>query len=128
MVTTIYCLAVLLFCAAFYSTSPVATCRQLISTAQIAVRTIVDQNLDDAAKEKATQVAAINMLKNSFFLLIKLTITLGVALLPLWLADVAGFADLSSTIEFSLRIDVLIITTIVVTAIVFFGRQFISKQ
>ena len=128
MVVIIYCLAVLLFCAAFYFTHVVATCKDIIVVAKASVETLSDKSLDDDAKEKATQAAAIKMIKNAFVLLIKIVITLGLTVLPLWLADTAGLASLDETSEFSLRIDVLVITTIVVTAIVFLWRKLFSPR
>ena len=128
MVMLIYCLAVLFFCLAFYFTKVIKTCNQIIDISRQSVATITDKNLDDAAKEKATQAAAINMLKNGFSLLAKLMITLGLTVLPLWLADVAGLATSSETSKFAMRLDVLLITTIIVTAIVFIGRKLLSKE
>ena len=128
MITITYCLAVILFCTAFYFTHIIATCTQIIAVAQTSVVTIIDKNIDDATKEKATQAAAINLLKSSFFLLIKLAVTFGVTVLPLLLADIAGLASFSETSDFSLRFDVLFITTIVVTAIVFLGQKILSKR
>lgn len=128
MITIIYCLAVILFCVTFYFTKLLTTCTQIIVIAQQAMTTITDVNLNDAAKEKATQAAAINMLRNSFLLLIKFVIIISVTVLPLWLADMAGMAKFSETSEFALRLDVLLITTIVATAIVFIGRKLLRKQ
>lgn len=128
MITIIYCLAVILFCVTFYFTKLLTTCTQIIVIAQQAMTTITDVNLNDAAKEKATQAAAINMLRNSFLLLIKFVIIISVTVLPLWLADMAGMAKFSETSKFALRLDVLLITTIVATAIVFIGRKLLRKQ
>ena len=127
MITITYCLAVIFFCTAFYFTHMLTTCNQIITIAKTSVTTITDKNLDDAIKEKATQAAAVNMLKRSFFLLIKLAIIFCATVLPLWLADLAGLASFSDTSNFSLRIDVLLITTIIVTLIAFFWRKLLSK-
>ena len=123
-----YCLAVILFCVAFYFTKLLTTCKQIIVIALQAMTTITDVNLDDAAKEKATKAAAINMLKNSFSLVIKFLIIIGVTVLPLWLADVTGMVNFSVTSKFALRLDVLLITTIIAMAIVFLGRKLLNKQ
>jgi hypothetical protein len=123
MIIIVYCLAVLLFCLVFYYIRLVATCNQIIATAKQSVKTLSDKNLDDDAKEKATQAAAINMIKGWFVLVIKIVITFGMTLLPLWAADYAGLASFAESSEFSLRIDVLVITTVVVTVIVFVVRK-----
>lgn len=128
MVFITYCLAVILFCVAFYYTKLLATCGQIIIVAQQAVTTITDKSIDDDAKEKAAKAAAVNIFKSSFLLLFKMVITFGAAILPLFLADVTGLASFSETSEYALRLDVLLITTIVASAIVFLGRKLLSKQ
>lgn len=128
MVLAVYCLAVILFCAAFYFAKLVATCQQVISIAQTATKTIVSKELDDEAKEKATQEAAVSMIKAAFVLAIKLAIVIGLTVLPLWAADYAGLASLNATIEFSLRLDVLLITTVFVAAVVIMGRKLFGSQ
>jgi len=128
VVLAVYCLAVILFCAAFYFTKLVATCQQVIAIAQTAAKTIVSKELDDDTKEKATQEAAVNMIKAAFVLAVKLAIVLGLTVLPLWAADYAGLASLKATIEFSLRLDVLLITTVFVAAVVIMGRKLFGSQ
>jgi hypothetical protein len=123
-----YCLAVLLFCLAFYYTRLLATCSQVIVVAQQAVTTITDKNTDDDAKEEAAKAAAVSILKNSFILIFKIVITLGAAVLPLSLANITGLADFSETSEFALRLDVLLITTVIVSAAVFLGRKLLGKK
>ena len=128
MVFITYCLAVILFCVAFFFTKLLTTCSQIIILTQQAMSVVIDKNLDDAAKEKSAKDAAVNIFKNSFFLLLKILITFGAAILPLLLADITGMANFSETSEFALRLDVLLITTIVASAIVFIGRKLLSKQ
>jgi hypothetical protein len=123
-----YCLAVLLFCLAFYYTRLLATCSQVIVVAQQAITTITDKNTDDEAKEEAAKAAAVSILKNSFILIFKIVITLGAAVLPLSLANITGLANFSETSEFALRLDVLLITTVIVSAAVFLGRKLLGKK
>ena len=96
--------------------------------ARQAVATIIDKDLDDAAKEKETQAAAIDTLKNAFFLLMKLMVIFGAAAAPIWLADIAGIAELSEISAFALRLDILLITTTVASAIVLLGRKLSKKR
>ena len=128
MVIAIYCLAVLLFCAGFYFTHLLATCDQIIAIAKTSVKTLADKSLADDAKEMATQAAALAMLKGGFILVLKIAITFGVTLLPLWLGDITGLSSFAETSKFSLRIDVLVITTIAVTAIVMLWRKLFSQR
>ena len=128
MILLIYGLAVILFCLSFYYTHLAKTCSEIVTIAKEAVTTVSDRSLDDAAKEKATQDAAINMLKNSFVLLFKIFITFALTLLPIWLADIAELADFDATSKFALRIDVLVITTIVAMATVFIWRKLLKNK
>lgn len=128
MVLAVYCLAVIVFCAAFYFAKLVATCQQIISIAQTATKTIVSKELDDEAKEKATQEAAVSMIKAAVVLTIKLAIVIGLTVLPFWAADYAGLASLNATIEFSLRLDVLLSTTAFVAALVIMGRKIFGSR
>lgn len=128
MVIITYCLAVFLFCLAFYFTKLVTTCSEIIGITQRALATITDNSLDDAEKEKATKVAALTILKNSFLLVFKIVITFGATILPLLLADFTEIASFSETSKFALRIDVLLITTIVASVIVFLWQKLTTKQ
>ena len=128
MVLITYCLAVLSFCIAFYFTKPLITCSQITVIAKQAVTTITNKNIDDVTKEQATQAAAINILKNSFLLLFKFAGIFGAAVVPVWLADISGIAGSSESREFALRLDVLLITTIGVSAVVFLGIKLFREQ
>ncbi len=128
MVTITYCLAVILFCTAFYFTHILATCNKIISISRTSVTMISDANIDDDTKEKKIQAAAINMLKSSFILLVKLSIILSVTILPLWVADITGLAGFAETSRYSLRIDVLLVTTVVVTFAALIGRRVFGRQ
>jgi hypothetical protein len=128
MVIIVYCQAVLVFCVAFYFTKLVATCNQIIAIAQTAVKTIASKTLDDNAKEKATQEAAVSMLKCTFLLVTKLAVVLGLTVAPILLADSFELAGIEETSEFSLRLDVLLITTAVVTAVVCLWRKISSNR
>ena len=123
-----YCLAVILFCAAFYFTKLLTTCTQIIDISHQAIATIADKSRDDDVKEKAAKVAAVSIFRKSFSLSVKIVITLVATVFPLWLADITGMANFSETSEFALRLDVLLVTTIIVSIIVFFGRKLLSRQ
>ena len=61
--------------------------------------------------------------QRSLVLALKLALVLGLTVAPLWLADIAGLASMEETAAFSLRIDVLLITTVVVTVLVVGWRK-----
>ncbi|MBV1915446.1 MAG: hypothetical protein KUG72_08670 [Pseudomonadales bacterium] len=128
MILIIYCLAVILFCAAFYFTHMLNECKTIIAIGNDSFAMMNNKDLNDDTKEQFIQASAIKMLKSSFMLLIKIVITLGITVLPLLLADITEIADFSETSHYSLRIDVLLITTVVVTLFVFLGRKVFKKQ
>jgi len=128
MVIITYCLAVFAFCIAFYFTRPLATCSQIFVIVNQAVKTIANKNIDDATKEKTTQGAAIDILKNSFSLLFKFSGIFGAAVVPVWLADISEIVEFSEINAFALRLDVLLITTFVASAVVFLGIKLFRKQ
>lgn len=128
MVIITYSFAIFAFCIAFYFTRPLATCSQIIVIVNQAVKTIANKNVDDATKEKTTQVAAVDILKNSFSLLFKFSGIFGAAVVPVWLADMFGIVEFSEISAFVLRLDVLLITTFLASAGVFLGIKLFRKQ
>jgi len=114
IIAFVYVLVVLLFCLSFYFTRIVYTCRQVLSIARKSMGVLSDGNLDDLAKEKAIKKAALKMVKQCSVLFIKIFIILGVAVLPMWLADFMKLATLTETSQFAMRWDVLVITTLIV--------------
>jgi hypothetical protein len=123
MILATYCIAIVFFCITFYLTKLPATCNQIFDISKQAITTITDSELDDFAKESATQIAAISMLKKSFILLVKLSAIFGATILPILLADFVGIANYNDIGEFALRLDVLLITTLVASILFFTGRK-----
>ena len=74
---------------------------------------IRDDSLDDLAKEKAIQKAAINMIKQTLILFSKLVIVAMVSVSPVIIADSLSLIMLENFNRFVLRLDVLLITTVV---------------
>ena len=113
---------------AFYLTKPLATCGRIFVMAKRAGATIINENIDDVTKEKTTQAAGIIILKYFFLLLFKFVGIFAAALVPIWLADISEIAGFSETSAFALRFDVLLITTIVASAVVFLRIKLIRKK
>jgi len=92
-----------------------------------AVVVISSPDLDDAAKEKATQLAAVSMLKLNVVLIIKISIILCAAVAPILVADLLGYVTIEQVSSFSLRLDVLLITTVVVLTSIYVGKKALRK-
>ena len=128
MIVSVYAVTVLLFCLAFRFTRLIPTAMQAVTIARQAVETMSTTSLDDFAKEKAVQQAALKMITNCGQLFIKGAAIVAAAVLPIWLADILKLATVHDTSQFALRRDVLIVTTIVVMAAVMSWNKLRQNQ
>lgn len=119
----VYVVAVLLLCAGFYFARLAAAVRQIARVAAGAYATLRDGSLDDLAKEKAVQRSALEMVKQTVQLAVKLLVILLVTAFPVWLAVTLGWIGMDRFAQFALRIDVLLITTALMVAAVFTWRR-----
>ena len=119
----VYVSAVLLLCAGFYFAHLVEIVRHIAALAGRAYATMTDDSLDDLAKEKVVQRCAVQMLKHSVQLIVKLLVILLVTALPVWLASFLGWTDMETFAQFALRVDVLLITTAAVFVVVIVYRR-----
>ena len=79
--------------------------------------------MDDLEKEKTVQRCAVEMVKQSVALFVKLAVIMLVTVLPVWLASLLGWADIKTVGRFALRVDVLLITTAVIFILAVAYRQ-----
>lgn len=121
--SAVYVVAVLLLCAGFYLAHLVEIVRHIAALTGTAYATMTDDSLDDLAKEKAVQRCAIQMLKHSVQLIVKLLVILLVTAFPVWLASFLGWTDMETFAQFALRFDVLLITTAAVFVVVIVYRR-----
>lgn len=78
------------------------------------VKTIMfDKVIDDLEKEKAIQKSAIQMLKLSLIIIFKFALILAVTLMPVIIGEVFEITTSLEVVEFALRLDVLIATTVI---------------
>jgi hypothetical protein len=127
MIILTYSISVLLFCIIFLASKIVITCKLILNIANQAVKTISDSSLDDLEKEKLTQASAIAMSKQCIILTFKLAILLACTAAPIGLADIMGLADYDDSVNFALRIDVLIVTTVLLMLLVFLQKKLFKK-
>jgi hypothetical protein len=122
-VTAVYVLAVLLLCAGFYCAHLVEGVRHIAGVAGTAYSAMRDRSLDDLAKEKTVQRCALEMVKQTVRLSIKLLVILLAAAFPVWLANFLGWIDMQPFTRFALRVDVLLVTTAVMVIAVVANRK-----
>ena len=114
MVVLAAVLAIAAFLAAFTVLGIVATARQALTTTGNAVSVMRDLALSDLEKEKAVQSAALALLKAVWHLLWRFAVCLFLAVSLIWLFDLAGLAGVDDTFGFLSRVDVLIVSTLVI--------------
>ncbi len=124
MIILITAASVLAFIIAFSVFGIVPRAQKAIGVAQSTTATMRDQTLDDEAKETAVQAASLMLLKQFFGLLVFGILTLVAAYIPLFLADMAGLAPAQTVLDFMLRLDVILITSAVLIALVVGFRRF----
>lgn len=123
LIVAVYLLVLLLFCAGFYFMHPVKTLQQAGQAARTAYSTMTDASLDDYIKEQTVQRCAIELAKQAVSLTVKLAVVLFISAVPVLLASVAGLMEADAFGRFALRLDVLLITTLVLLALVFAHRR-----
>lgn len=122
-IAAVYVLAVLLLCVGFYFAHLVEGVRQIAGVAGAAYSAMRDRSLDDLEKEKAVRRCALEMVKQTVRLSVKLLVILLAAAFPVWLANFLGWIDMEAFTRFALRVDVLLVTTAVIIIPVVAHRQ-----
>jgi hypothetical protein len=101
---------------------------QVLDTLRTALNVLADRAADDATKERATQRAAIGLLRQTVVIALKGAATVAVALLPAWGADALDLVSWEDTMAFSLRGDVLSVTTVALIGIWFVSSRWFSRD
>ena len=123
IVTAVYIVTVLLLCVGIYFARLGRTLQQVAEAAKTAFSTMTDRSLDDHVKEKTVQRCAIDMVKQAVTLFIKLVVILLVAVIPVWLASTLNLVTSEAFGRFVMRLDVLLITTVVMLVLVVGYKQ-----
>lgn len=127
MTVVIVGLSVLCFIAAFQLLNLVPRAQAAIATSRQTAAVMGDKTLDEEAKEAAVQKAAVSLMKGFFDLLIRGIGTLVAAWVPIQLADLIGLKPAEETLAFMLRLDVIIVTSIIVTVAVIIALRIAKK-
>ena len=115
--------SILAFLVAFWAVKVVAAATKAITTATGAMKILANKDLDDAAKEKATQKAAISLLRSVVSIATRCAVSIVAAGIPIYAAQVLGIAPVSDTIDFLSRWDVILISSLVISVLYLVGRQ-----
>lgn len=107
--------SVLLFLAAFHRLGVVGVARRAIGTTGEAMRAMRDPGLDELARERAVQAAALRVLGAAGGLILRSLAALAVAFLPVLAADLAGLAERGAALAFMERWEVILAASLLVT-------------
>jgi hypothetical protein len=85
-----------------------------LAIARGALGAMRDARVDDAAREKAVQRASLRLIGTFVSILVRGAVAIAASLLPIWVADVSGFASSDQVIEFLSQWEVIVIASIVI--------------
>jgi len=102
------------FLIAFWLAGVVSSAKSAIATTRGAMRAMRDPDLDELARERTVQTAAIRLVVASGSLILRNLVALIAAFVPILAADWAGTAPQAAMLAFMGRWDVILIATVVV--------------
>ena len=88
----------------------------VLTVARGAVAAMRDENLDDAAREKAVQRASLQLMGAFASILVRSALALLISFLPIWIASLAGLASIEAVVAFLSRWDVIAVASMAVIA------------
>ena len=104
----------IVFIVAFALLGIVRVASGVLATARNALGAMKDDDLSDEEREKIVQAASIKLLGAFFSILLRSVGALLAAFLPIWLAGMTGLASEDAVLAFLSRLDVILITTVVI--------------
>jgi hypothetical protein len=110
------CLVVLAFVAACYALRLVAVARRIVETARQSVKTMRDPAVDDEAKEKAAQQAAIALFGGFLSITLRSLVAVLASAAVVYAADLVGFVPAPVAIDLLASWEFIVATTAVLTA------------
>lgn len=124
MTVMIAALSVIAFVIAFHFLRLVPAARGAIAVSQRTAGVMGDATLDDDAKEAAVRKASVDLLKSFCSIALRGIGTVIAAFIPIQLAGWAGLVPTATVLDFLMRIDVIIIASVLVIAAVWIGGKF----
>lgn len=127
MILAISIAAILAFVLVFHFAGIVSTASAVMATGRTASKVISDPEMDDLAKEKATQAAAFKMFGQSMSLMVRFAIVIGATFLPILVADLTGLASTSAVLGFLEQWETIIGATVIVGLGYFLWTRFAPR-
>jgi hypothetical protein len=104
-----------LFLLVFWLAGVVPSAKSAIAVTRDGMQAMRDADLNEAARERAVQAAAIRLVAVSGSLILRNLAALIAAFVPILVADWAGIVPQTAMLAFMGRWDVILIATVVVT-------------
>ncbi len=115
MIPAISIVSIVVFIGALWGSDVARVGAGALTTTQGAIAAMRDESLNDEAREKAVQRASLQLMGAFASILVRGGLTLMVSILPLWLASLAGLAEIEEVMHYLSRWDVIIIASVVIT-------------
>ena len=123
MIVVIAFISIVTFIIALWLLRIVSIGAKAITISQDAVSTLRNDNYDDTEREKATQQASIKLLGIFFSILYRAILAFAAPWLPIWLADWLGWVKSEEVTAFLFRVDVILVSSILLSIIYFAGKR-----
>jgi hypothetical protein len=103
------------FLLGFWRAGVVPSAKRAFAATREAMRAIRDPGLDERARERAVQAAALRLSGISGSLILRNLAALIAGYVPIAVADFAGFTTRAALLSFMMRWDVIVVATAAVT-------------
>lgn len=119
MVVILYIITISIFFLTLHFVRAVDAAKEIVHVGRDSISVVLDESLDDLQKEAAVRRLAGRMLKGWLVVSFKTAICLAFVGIPLFLLDSLGWVRFSEFSQFSLRADVLILTSVIGLAMMY---------
>jgi hypothetical protein len=116
MITAIAILSIGVFIFALHLFGIIRVASNVLPTARAAFTSPRDNSLDDRAREKELQHAALQLLGAFISIFIRSMLTFLASLAPIWLASLMGLVKIEDVTRYLSRWDVILTTTVLILA------------
>jgi hypothetical protein len=117
-----YVAAVIAFCLSFFLLKIIASCTNIAVSSLNAIEVVFNHLLDDELKQKRIQKTALSVLMQFLLLMLKLALLAASVALPFFAADYFSIVSLEESTQYAMRVDVLLITTLIAIALAYLWK------
>jgi len=118
--TLVATVAVVMFAVTFLVTGLVPVARNLLDNVSSGVSIMLDSSLDDEAKETAVRSTGIKLIVGAWKVCWRLLLALSTMAVPILLAHIIGLATSTSSLGILLRVDFIIVVSVIALLALFF--------